>query len=184
MNKVLVYILLAIIFLSLVFNFVNYYDYTFDFSSSNLDLSFISSVNGSLLKNSFVDVVDFSGKIVSFLNNFIHNVVGFFTPFKTSSQTDIDLQRIELIYDSSYSYIRENYGFLKAGWLTYNLKSFTSFLRKPNLFFSYDLLKFTTYDLEETCSVYGISDIDKDWLHDYFSRLSVRHIYHGELYTF
>ena len=53
MSKILLYIFVGVIFLALIFNYVVYYNYAFDHSSPNLDLSEISQINGDMLQNSF-----------------------------------------------------------------------------------------------------------------------------------
>ena len=184
MSKILLYIFVGVIFLALIFNYVVYYNYAFDYSSPNLDLSEISQINGDMLQNSFRSVVSFSSNLIQIFNSFVYKIYGWFNPFQTSFQTEDDTARIEQIYSSSYAYIGETYSTVKAWWLRFNLKSFRKFLLDPNSAFSYSFLGFKIYDLEETSSVYGISDTDKLWLHDYFSRLKISHVYGGVTYTF
>lgn len=184
MKKITAYILIGCLVLALLFNFAAVYDYTFDASTPVLDLTEARDINAGLLSSCFVKIVNFGEKLVSYLNSAVQSVYKFFKPFETSAQIESDLERIEKIRETSVVYVEENYKFINRLWMKNNLKSFINFLKKPNVFFSYRVLTFTTYDLEETCSVYGISDEDKVFLHDYFDRLHVRHIYEGRLYTY
>lgn len=184
MKKATAYVLLGCIVLALLFNFAAVYDYTFDFSTPRLDLTGARDINAGLLSSGFVKVVSFGEKLVSYLNTAIQAVYSFFKPFETAAQTQSDLERIDKIRDTSTVYVNENYKFINRWWMKSNLSSFIAFLKKPNFFFSYRILTFTTYDLEETCRVYGISDEDKAFLHDYFGRLRVRHVYEGRLYMY
>lgn len=184
MNKAVCFLLIGCIVLAVIFGFASSYDYTFDTTSPQLDLTECRDINAGLLSMSFSRVIKFGGNLTNVLNKAVESVYNLFSPFATDQQTADDLTKIQAIYDSSLAYINENYTFVKKTWTKFNLKSFKKFLDDPNSAWSYQHLSFLMYDLEDTAEAYGISDEDKAFLHDYFERLRIRHIYEGEVYTY
>lgn len=184
MNKALCFFLIGCVILAVLFGFASSYDYTFDTTSPQLDLTECRDINAGLLSMSFARVIKFGGNVTNVLNKVVASVYNLFSPFSTEQQTEDDLTKIQAIYDSSLAYINANYSFLKKTWTKFNLKSFKAFLDDPNSAWSYQHLSFLMYNLEDAAEAYGISDENKLFLHNYFERLKIRHIYEGEVYSY
>lgn len=184
MNKALCFLLVGCVALSLLFGFATAYDYTFDADSPQLDLTECRDINAGLLSMSFVRVVKFGENLTLIFNDVVTSVYAFFKPFSAEQQTEEDLTKIQAIYNSALSYIDEHYGIISKVWTKFNLKSFKKFLDDPNSAWSYQHLSFLMYNLENVAEAYGISDENKSFLHDYFERLKIRHIYEGEVFSY
>lgn len=189
MNKITAYLLIGCLILALLFNFAAVYDYTFDASTPALDLSEARDINAGLLSSAFSKVVGFFEKFRSNFEKIISGVKEIWNSFSPLSpmekQTESDREHFEALYARSLTYVEQNFSGLKAFIYKWDLKAIREQSLTPNhLFYVYFHFQHSNTDIDHQRTKFGWTDDDCEWLHEYYTRMLIKHTYNGEEYKF
>lgn len=93
MNKALCFFLIGCVILAVLFGFASSYDYTFDTTSPQLDLTECRDINAGLLSMSFARVIKFGGNVTNVLNKVVASVYNLFRRSQRNSKRKMTLPR-------------------------------------------------------------------------------------------